>query len=503
MMLTGSQFIAGEERKGGRGTFHALAAATGGLIAPEFTEAGAADVDDACSAAGAAQEVFGSLAPAERAAFLHLCADKIDALGSDLTERAMMETGLPAARLEGERGRTVTQLRMFADEVVSGRWLRARVDFADPTRTPPKPELRLRMIPVGPVAVFGASNFPLAFSVAGGDTAAAFAAGCCVVAKGHPAHPGTAELVARAIDQSVREHGLPRGVFSLLQGTSNQLGEALVRNPEIAAVGFTGSRAGGLALVAHAANRSVPIPVYAEMSSVNPVVLLPHRLEEAAEQLGQSYAASLTLGAGQFCTNPGIVFAVGGAACERFVAAAVNAVAEMPQQTMLTPAIRTSYVAGLARIAGYEGVQLAGAGEGGQACVFTVDGADFLANPGIAQENFGPSSVVIQCSDIGEMKMLLHRMEGQLTATLHINEADYPVARDLLPLLERLAGRVIVNGWPTGVEVAHAMVHGGPFPATSDGRSTSVGTMAIDRFLRPVAYQDFPADLLPEALLDV
>ncbi len=502
MILTGRQFIAGDERNGGQGVFHALEAATGASIAPPFSEADDVDVADACAAAGAAQWIFGATTPAERAAFLRLCASKIDAIGAELTERAMIETGLPAGRLEGERGRTVTQLRMFADEVESGRWQRARIDRADPARTPPKPDLRLRMIPVGPVAVFGASNFPLAFSVAGGDTAAAFAAGCCTVVKGHPAHPGTAELVARAITQAVRESDLPGGVFSLLQGTRNALGEALVKNPHIAAVGFTGSRSGGLALMEHAASRAVPIPVYAEMSSVNPVILLAHRLDEAAEQLGQNYAASLTLGAGQFCTNPGIVLAVAGAPFDRFVAAAVASLASVAAQTMLTPTIRASYEAGLARISRCEGVAVAGTGAGGQACIFTVDGAAFLANPEIASENFGPSSVVVRCSDIGEMKMVLAAMEGQLTATLHLNEADYPAARALLPLLEGLAGRIIANGWPTGVDVAHAMVHGGPFPATSDGRSTSVGTMSIERFLRAVAYQDMPAGILPDLLAD-
>ncbi len=417
-MLRGNQFIAAEERIGVDATFRALDAAKGIPIDPPFCEASEADIADACAAAAAAQPVFGALEPAERAAFLRLCAEKIDTLGAALTDRAMVESGLPQNRLDGERGRTVGQLRLFADEVESGRWQRVRIDHANPARIPPKPDLRLRMIPLGPIAVFGASNFPLAFSVAGGDTAAAFAAGCCVVVKGHPAHPGTSELVARAITEAVVESGLPGGVFSLLQGAPNSLGEALVKDPHIAAVGFTGSRAGGLALMQHAANRPVPIPVYAEMSSVNPVILLPHRLEEAAEQLGQGYAASLTLGAGQFCTSPGIVLAPCGSACDRFVSAAVAALGDVPAQTMLTPAIRANYEAGLERIAACEGVEQAGIGGDGQARVYTVDAASFLANTLVRHENFGPSSIVVRCADTAQMEKLLRAMEGQLTATL-------------------------------------------------------------------------------------
>lgn len=506
MTLTGHNLIAGAWRAGAQ-TFTAREAATGAAIAPAFAEGTAADVADACAAAAAAQPVYAALPLSERAAFLRLMADKIDARGDTLTARAMQESGLPEARLNGERGRTVGQLRLFAEEVENGAWQGLRIDHAQPARAPlPKPDLRMRKIPLGPVAVFGASNFPLAFSVAGGDTASALAAGCCVVVKGHPAHPGTSELVAGAILEAIREAGLPEGVFSLVNGTANALGEALVKDPRIAAVGFTGSRAGGLALMGHAASRPVPVPVYAEMSSVNPVVLMPHRLAEAAEALASAYVGSLSLGAGQFCTNPGILLAVEGEATQRFIATVAAALEGIPAQTMLTAGIQSAYAKGIEAIAEH-GATLVGTGvDGSAACgrahVFTVSGADFRANPALGHEVFGPSSIIVTCADLAEVAAILAGMEGQLTATLHMAEADYNAARALIPILENRAGRIIANAWPTGVEVTHAMVHGGPFPATSDGRSTSVGTLAIDRFMRPVSYQDLPAALLPKALLD-
>ncbi len=499
-MLTGNNLIAGEWR-GAAQHFTAVDATSGSALEPVFAQASSADVADACAAAAAAQPIYAAQPLAARVAFLRLVADKIDALGDTLTRRAMAESGLPEARLNGERGRTVGQLRLFADEVANGAWQGLRIDHSMPDRTPP-----MRMIPLGPVAVFGASNFPLAFSVAGGDTASALAAGCCVVVKGHPAHPGTSELVAGAILAAIREAGMPEGVFSLLNGTGYTLGEALVKDPRIAAVGFTGSRAGGLALMTHAAARPVPIPVYAEMSSVNPVVLMPHRLAEAAEALAAAYAGSLSLGAGQFCTNPGIVLAVASEGTTRVIAAVGKALAAIPAQTMLTAGIQNAYAKGIAAIAAHGatlvGTGAAGSGACGQAHVYTVTGADFLSNPALGDEVFGPSSIIVTCADLAEVAAILEGMEGQLTATLHMAPADYRDARNLIPILENRAGRIIANAWPTGVEVTHAMVHGGPFPATSDGRSTSVGTLAIDRFLRPVSYQDMPAALLPKALID-
>lgn len=505
-MLTGKTLVAGEWRDGDR-TFSALDAASGEALEPSFVEASVENVHAACEAAAEAQKVFGSLPLAKRAAFIRLAADKIDALGDTLTQRAMAESGLPEARLNGERGRTVGQLRMFADEVEDGAWQDLRIDHADPRRTPPKPDLRMRKIPLGPVAVFGASNFPLAFSVAGGDTASAFAAGCCVVVKGHPAHPGTSELVAGAIAEAVAECGLPGGTFSMLSGTGYSLGEALVKNPEIAAVGFTGSRSGGFALMQHAAARDVPIPVYAEMSSINPVVLMPAKLDGAAEELASGYVGSLSLGAGQFCTNPGILLAVESSALDRFVESTKKALAEVPSQTMLTSSISHAYREGVLALGNLLGVELLGVGEDGsstcgRAHVYTVSGADFLADSRFETEVFGPSSIVIRCADMDELETILEGLEGQLTATLHMIEEDHESASRLMPILEQLAGRIIANAWPTGVDVTHAMVHGGPFPATSEGRSTSVGTLAIDRFLRPVSYQDVPPALLASQLRD-
>ncbi|ANY19360.1 NADP-dependent fatty aldehyde dehydrogenase [Tsuneonella dongtanensis] len=504
MQLTGDLLIASEYRSA-PDQFHGRNAASGARLDPPFSIAGAADVEDACAAAEAAQREYASRPLAERAAFLRACAEEIDALGDTLTARAMAESGLPEARLVGERGRTVGQLRLFAAEVEDGGWQALRIDHADPARTPPKPDLRLRMVPLGPVAVFGASNFPLAFSVAGGDTAAALAAGCCVVVKAHPAHPGTSELVAGAIALAVEKTGMPKGVFSMVAGPANELGAALVADPRIAAVGFTGSRAGGTALMRIAAERTVPIPVYAEMSSINPVILMPSKLAEQAEALGAAYVGSLSLGAGQFCTNPGVVLAVEGDALDRFLAAAGEAIAGVAGQTMLTAGIHGAFVEGTERLAGLPGARLVARGSAadtpcGEAQLYTVSASDFLAEPHFAEEVFGPVSVVVRCADIDELTHVLESMEGQLTATLHLSPADHEAASMLIPLLERKAGRIIANGWPTGVEVAHAMNHGGPYPATSDGRSTSVGTLAIDRFLRPVAYQDMPESLLPDGL---
>ena len=505
-MLTGKNLVAGDWREG-TNTFKAVKAGSGEELEPPFMEASPGDVADACEAAAGAQPVFANLPLDMRAGFLRLAADKIDALGDTLTRRAMAESGLPEARLNGERGRTVGQLRQFADEIEDGAWQGLRIDHSDADRTPPKPDLRMRKIPLGPVAVFGASNFPLAFSVAGGDTASAFAAGCCVVVKGHPAHPGTSELVAGAIAEALDECGLPQGVFSLLNGMDYALGETLVKDPRIAAVGFTGSRAGGLALMQHAASRDVPIPVYAEMSSVNPVVLMPGRMADAASDLAAAYVGSLSMGAGQFCTNPGIVLALDDDATRTFLETARAALESVPAQTMLTAGILETYRSGIDNLGKQEGAELVGVGaEGagpcGQAYVYTVSGRHFRSNRAFEQEVFGPSSIIVRCADMDEVAAILQGMEGQLTATLHMAQSDHEAAARLVPILEQRAGRIIANAWPTGVDVTHAMVHGGPFPATSDGRSTSVGTLAIDRFLRPVSYQDVPEALLPGALRD-
>nr|WP_298283100.1 aldehyde dehydrogenase (NADP(+)) [Acidocella sp.] len=450
-----------------------------------------------CAAAEAAFDLYRTQPLAARAAYLERIADEIMALGDDLIVTAMAETHLPRARLEGERGRTCGQLRLFAGVVRAGRFLDLRHDPALPDRQPlPRPDLRLRNIPLGPVAVFGASNFPLAFSVAGGDTASALAAGCPVVAKAHPAHPQTSRLVADAVARAVSGCGLPAGVFALVEGEGTAPGTALVTNPHIKAVGFTGSRAGGLALAELARTRPEPIPFYGELSAVNPVLLLPSALSARGTALGAGFAASLTLGAGQFCTNPGLVLAIEGEGLERFIASARAALAGASPQTMLTPGIAAAYERGVAARAAHGALETLAHFAGG--ALFGVSAAVFAADPHLTEEIFGPASLLVRCADPAELRAVIERLEGQLTTTLHMDEPDHPLARALLPLLERKAGRILANGWPTGVEVAHAMVHGGPFPATTDSRTTSVGAKAIERFLRPVCYQDLSAALLPD-----
>jgi len=418
----------------------------------------------------------------------------------------MAESGLPRPRLEGERGRTTGQLKLFASLLREGSWRDARLDTALPDRQPPRPDLRMALIGLGPVAVFGSSNFPLAFSVAGGDTASALAAGCPVVVKAHPAHPGTSELVGRAIVRAVEACALPAGVFALLTGAGNTLGQDLVRHPAIQAVGFTGSRAGGLALVALAAARPQPIPVYAEMSSINPVFLLSHALARRGTEIADGFAASLTLGVGQFCTNPGIVLGIGGLPFEQFCERAAAALSDVRPGAMLTPGIAASYQHGVQQLTDHADVLgLANAGQPagrGGAALFVTSGEAFLADRKLADEVFGPASLLIACRDARQMRDVAESLDGQLTATLQMDDDDLDAARVLLPVLERKVGRILVNGFPTGVEVATAMVHGGPFPATSDSRSTSVGTAAIGRFLRPVSYQNLPQALLPAALRD-
>lgn len=503
-MIDGSILVGAQDRRSSE-TFRAIAAESGEAIGPEFCEATPQDVVDACTKAADASAVFGSLEPNRRAAFLEAIGTEIIAAGSALIDTAMQETGLPQARLEGERVRTVNQLAMFAHEIRRGDWLDVVVDPALPDRAPPGPDLRRMNVPVGPVAVFGASNFPLAFSVAGGDTASAFAAGCPVVVKGHPAHPGTGEIVARAIRKAMAATGMPEGVFSFLPGRSHTLGSALVADPRIKAVGFTGSRSGGLALVEIAQRRPEPIPVYAEMSSINPVVLLPHALAQRSTELGRQFAASLTLGAGQFCTNPGIVIAPAGPDLDSFVSAASEALAGAPVVAMLTAGIRDAFEAGVASIGAQPSVRrVAGSVSDGRnnAALFLTDLRTFSEKPELRKEVFGASAVIIACASPAEITQVLSTLEGQLTITLQCDAADTELAAAVLQAAAERAGRIIANGWPTGVEVRPAMVHGGPFPATSDARMSSVGTLAMQRFLRPVCWQDVPGALLPRPLQD-
>jgi alpha-ketoglutaric semialdehyde dehydrogenase len=506
MQINGEMIIGRSTVKGQNGAMKAVDPSRNAEIEPSFGMAGSADLLRACELADAAFDIYRATGLEQRARFLETIADRIMDLGPTLIERAMQESGLPQARLEGERGRTCNQLRLFAKVVRDGRWQSATIDKALPERTPPRSDLRLRKIGLGPVAVFGASNFPLAFSVAGGDTASALAAGCPVVVKAHSAHLGTSELVAKAVQKAAIECGMPEGVFSMLIGAGAEIGQSLVQHPAIKAVGFTGSRQGGLALVRTAAARAQPIPVYAEMSSINPVFLLPGALQNAA--LPQAFADSLTMGAGQFCTNPGLLVGLDSPLLQQFAKSAAAAVQAKGASTMLTPGIHKAYVSGVTALGSQQGVQLLAQGQAtdmpcaAQAALYQVDAAAFLANPALEAEIFGPSSLLIVCQDEADMLAVAEHVEGQLTATVHATADDRALAARLLPALERKVGRILFNGFPTGVEVSHAMVHGGPFPSTSDSRSTSVGASAIDRFLRPVCYQDVPSYLLPEALAD-
>ena len=505
MTLTGTMLIGQHSIPGSREAIRAINPATDIALEPAYAGGTAEHVEHACALAWSAFDTYRETPLAARAEFLETIANEIEALGDELIERAMAETGLPRPRIQGERGRTCHQLRTFARTVRAGEWLDVRVDSAQPDRQPlPRSDLRQRQVPLGPVAVFGASNFPLAFSVAGGDTASALAAGCPVIVKAHSAHPGTSELVGRAVAKAVQQCGLPDGVFSLLYGSGREVGIALVRDPRIKAVGFTGSRSGGIALCQAAQARPEPIPVYAEMSSINPVYLFPAALNARGEALAQGFVASLTQGAGQFCTNPGLVIAVAGQALDHFIDNAANLLQRSAAQVMLTPGIFKAYddgVSALAKQAHVAGKGLAAQGPNqGQAHLFATHAQDFLANHSLQAEIFGAASLIVQCANADEVRQISEHLEGQLTATLHLDDDDLESARALLPTLERKAGRLLVNGWPTGVEVCDAMVHGGPFPATSDSRTTSVGTAAILRFLRPVCYQDFPDSLLPTAL---
>lgn len=506
MTITGEALIGGVAVKGEGNSVKAFDPSKREYLEPAFNAVSEAQIDEACRLAGAAFDTFRATSDDDRARFLDAIGEEIIAIGDELIERAMAESGLPRARLEGERGRTVNQLKLFADLLREGSWRDARLDSPLPDRTPPRPDLRMRLIGVGPVAVFAASNFPLAFSVAGGDTASAFAAGCPVVLKAHSAHPGTSELVGRAVAKAVARCGLPKGTFALLTGTGRHIGTTLVAHPAIQAVGFTGSRAGGTALMAVAAARPQPIPVYAEMSSINPVVLLPNALKARGESIAQQFAGSLTMGVGQFCTNPGMVVGLAGPELDKFAADAAAALAGTGPATMLTPGIAGAYQEGVAKLAGQSCVKtvaLANQEEGkGAPALFQSGASDFLKTHALQDEVFGPASLIVACQSLDEVRQVIENLEGQLTATLQLDEADYDAAAALLPVLERKVGRILANGFPTGVEVSTAMVHGGPFPSTADGRSTSVGTGAISRFLRPVCYQNIPQALLPEALRD-
>lgn len=497
--IRGAHLIAGKWIKT-EATF-ASSPATGD--AQTFCVAGPHEVDLAAEAAEAAFPSFAALSREDRAVFLETVADEIEARGDAITALGTAETALPAGRLEGERGRTVGQMRLFAAHIRKGDYLDMRYDPALPDRKPlPRPKLRMIQRPIGPVAVFGASNFPLAFSTAGGDTAAAFAAGCPVVVKGHQAHPATGEIIADAIHAAIKKCGLHPGVFALLQGDTNEVGQALVQHPLIKAVGFTGSLRAGRALYDLCAQRQEPIPFFGELGSVNPVFVLPAAAAARAAKIGEGWAGSLTMGVGQFCTNPGIIVIADGPEADIFTQAAIESLANTQPQTMLTEGIAKSYRQGCRDAAEDDGIAtlLHVEAEGRQAgpAVLSVSGTDWLANPNLQEEVFGPFGIIVRVDGSDQMKKIAAALHGQLTCTLQLDEGDHALAKELVPVLERKAGRLLANGFPTGVEVADAMVHSGPYPASTNFGATSVGTLAIRRFLRPVCYQDLPDALLPE-----
>lgn len=473
-----------------------------------FDEANAWHIDQALTAAEQAFQALRQLSAERRAAFIDRVAEEILALGDELIERAHAESALPKERLTGERGRTVNQLKAFAEVVREGSWVAARIDRAQPERQPlPKPDIRRMQIPVGPVVVFAASNFPLAFSVAGGDTASAWAAGCPVVVKAHPAHPATSEMVGRAIAQAAAATGMPKGIFSLQHGVSHELGLGLVKHPLTKAVGFTGSLRAGRALFDAAAQRPDPIPVYAEMGSINPVFILPGALRERADALAEGLKGSVTLGVGQFCTCPGLAVGLRDENFMRFAGKLGELIAGAAPAPMLYPGIAQAYAAGVTRLSALDGVQSftanaapnAAKNEAG-AALFSTDAATFLQQHDLSEELFGPSTVVVGCTDRAELEAIARKLEGHLTATIHGTADDLAEYHWLVDILATKAGRLIFNGYPTGVEVCPSMQHGGPYPATTDARTTSVGTAAIERFARPVAYQNFPQEALPAEL---
>lgn len=506
MKISGYNFIGSERSALGDVELESLDATSGEALPWRFHQATEQEAAAACEAARNAFPVYSRLAPEQRARFLEAIADELDALDDEFLTLASRETALPVARLRGERGRTSGQMRLFAAVLRRGDYLGARIDTALPERQPlPRPDLRQARLGVGPVAVFGASNFPLAFSTAGGDTAAALAAGCPVVFKAHTSHMATAECVADAIVRSARQTGMPDGVFSMIYGTT--IGEVLVRHPAIQAVGFTGSLRGGRAIFDMAATRPQPIPVFAEMSSINPVILLPEALRRRGPQIAKELADSVVLGCGQFCTNPGLIIGVASPEYTEFLAALRDEMARRPAQVMLNAGILQHYRQGLSRLNQHSQV-VALTGETrddnqAAAWLFKAD-AGLLADGDelLQEEVFGPATVAIEARSARELLEALQGMHGQLTATLIAEPDDLLDCRELVNLLEQKAGRLLLNGYPTGVEVCDAMVHGGPWPATSDARGTSVGTLAIDRFLRPVCYQDYPQALLPDALKD-
>jgi 2,5-dioxopentanoate dehydrogenase len=501
--LIGGKPVAASDAK----TFHSVNAATGEKLSPVFHKATPAQADEAVALALKAFETY-RRQPAEKIAeFLNRIAEEILKLGDELIQRTSLETGLPEARVVGERGRTVNQFKMFAELVRDGSWLEASIDRAQPDRKPlPKVDLRRMLIPLGPVVVFGASNFPLAFSVGGGDTASALAAGCPVIVKAHSAHPGASEMVGHAIQAAIEATGMPNGVFAVIHGDGTEIGMRLVQHPGTKAVGFTGSTYGGRALFDAAAKRPEPIPVFAEMGSVNPVFILPHALKQNGKAIAEGFAQSATLGVGQFCTNPGLAFGRQSDEWTTFVQRVGELASAVAPGVMLHQGISASFHKGTEKLQKVAGVSVVGkstteAPQGrAPAMIFNTDSKTFQQQHVLSEEVFGPSSLLVNCGSTEELENIARNLAGQLTATIHGTEEDLVEHAGLLAILREKAGRLIFNQFPTGVEVCPSMQHGGPYPATTDSRFTSVGTFAIKRFVRPIAFQNFPDAALPVEL---
>ena len=487
-------------------TYQAINPKTGNHLETIFTNSSERDINAIIHKARHAFEIYKNISASKRAQFLDTIADEIEALGDELLDVCHSESALPYPRLKGERGRTMNQLRLFAQVVREGSWVDARIDKANPDRKPiPKSDIRQMLLPIGPVVVFGASNFPLAFSTAGGDTASALAAGCTVIVKVHPAHPGTTELVNKAIQKAIKITGMPEGTFNIIHGNTIEAGQKLVTHPIIKAVAFTGSFRGGKAIFDAANQRKEPIPVFAEMGSTNPVFILPNALREKGSNIAQGLAKSINLGVGQFCTNPGLIITEKQDGLNTFSSSLEKSINEIEQDYMLTPGIKSSYDTGISKLnkAGISTLAESNAGASGVISkVFETSCEYFLNNKDLEEENFGPSSILIKADNKSEILNAAKSLEGHLTATIHGTDEDLREYSDLVQILQEKAGRLVINGYPTGVEVCHAMVHGGPYPATTAPQTTSVGTNAIKRFARPVCFQDFPQYLLPEELKD-
>ncbi|MCD8405470.1 aldehyde dehydrogenase (NADP(+)) [Tenacibaculum dicentrarchi] len=506
-MITGKNYIGNQLKASGTTTHKTVNPKLNIQNPTDFYQATLEEVNEAVELADKAFKVYRKVSGEKRAEFLNAIADEILALDTELTDMYMSESGLPEGRAQGERGRTVGQLRAFADLVAKDQWRNVTIDQAIPTRQPlPKSDLRKTSIPLGPVVVFAASNFPLAFSTAGGDTASALASGCPVIVKSHAMHSGTGELVASAIIKAAEKTGMPNGVFSNITGSGRVVGSALVKHPKVKAVGFTGSIAGGRALYNLGAQRDEPIPVFAEMGSINPVVVLPNVIKNKAAETASTYAGSITVGTGQFCTNPGLLLTIEGDQTDAFVKDLAEKTVAIAPQCMLHPNIKNGFVSNAEIVTSQPGVQVVGQitetveANFAASTICAVSGTEFLANPKMHTEVFGPFSLVVKAKDQAELLNVIDHLEGQLTGTVLAEKEDFDALPAVADALQAKVGRIIFNGVPTGVEVCESMTHGGPYPASSDSRFTAVGLGAIKRWVRPFSFQDWPTELLPTEL---